>query len=384
MCGLSYYIAYISSLWVETILYGIFVTVFTACLYLSRSRKINPILTSIASLLFLTCTTHLLVQFVRVILSPVVITTTQCIGSNCSSCNVATSQSQVRVDELNRWNALSAVLQTVFVTNQAIADGLLIYRCFIVYQRKYRYIIVPTILVITASVIGYIEANVNVKLYFTRRDAPLDMTTPPPHWFPLSNELNTLTVVWIIVSIITNIFVTALIVARIWIISREVCGALGKKRFCLYQSTVAMIVESGAIYSTTLCVYLVMHLIWPSSFEMIAMGVANQIVGIVPTLIIVRVALGRTIQDPSTSNNVSPPRRNNPTANPPDTGRARAAVVTSRPIFSSRTSGTVETMFTACNSTLGGDDLESQTTAVDKAEVNCLDSGGGEIMMASR
>jgi len=147
-----------------------------------------------------------------------------------------------------------------YIIDNVIADLLLIYRLYVIWNRRKRVVVVPLVILITGCVVlptvqtvfcGYVYATLG---------------------------LNTL--------------VSALMVGRIWWISRAAGKALGSKFSKRRNLAVAVIVESGVIYVIASVVYIVHQ---PIGLALI------QIVGIVPTLLIVQVGLGRETQSVETT-----------------------------------------------------------------------------------
>ncbi|EEB94640.1 hypothetical protein MPER_06512, partial [Moniliophthora perniciosa FA553] len=94
----------------------------------------------------------------------------------------------------------------------------------------------------------------------------------------------------------TNVIVTSLIAGRIWYIGHHATKNLGRQHGVKYSRAVVVIVESGALYSVSLLILLILFAMGNDA-QIILFGCASQIVGIAPTLIIVRVGLGLTSQD---------------------------------------------------------------------------------------
>jgi len=59
------------------------------------------------------------------------------------------------------------------------------------------------------------------------------------------------------ISLATNTIVTFLSAGRIWWVSREIRASLGKDVVKKYNTAIMMIVESGAIFSVSILIYLV-------------------------------------------------------------------------------------------------------------------------------
>ncbi|KDR70235.1 hypothetical protein GALMADRAFT_230217 [Galerina marginata CBS 339.88] len=151
-----------------------------------------------------------------------------------------------------------------FITNNIIADSLLIYRSYIIWSHKKRLIIIPSVLLCCSSVCGYVFAN-------------------PEHFHKRFR-------IYMWMTFGQNVCLTLLIAGRLFWSARRARTILGPEVIRIYNSLCPILVESGAIYSSYLLADLVSH----SNF--LNAG-RHQIVGIVPTLIISRISLGRSVQD---------------------------------------------------------------------------------------
>jgi hypothetical protein len=232
----------ISQLWVGTFFYGIYCVLFCICIYilLHRPRNLgNTVLLVTAIVLFSISTTQTVINIV--------------LGAN-------------DIDGVDvPYDALSLADMTLYVINNVIADGLVIYRCYSVWNHNVYVIIVPMILLVISSVFGW------------------DTQLPLEPFFALS--------------LATNVLVTTLTAGRIWWICRKARSQLRTDVQRRSVSSISIVIESGVIYSVSVLIYLILGAI-PSTvivqdpvIEMLA-----QMVGIVPTLIIVRVGLGVQVQ----------------------------------------------------------------------------------------
>ncbi|KAJ7671203.1 hypothetical protein B0H17DRAFT_195558 [Mycena rosella] len=153
----------------------------------------------------------------------------------------------------------------IYVVNNVVADGLVIYRCYSIWNRNIYVVILPIILLITSSILGW------------------DILLPFDPFFAMS--------------LATNVLVTALTAGRIWWICRKARSYLKTDVQKRAVASISILVESGVIYSASVLAYLILGAIPSASivqepiFEML-----GQIVGIVPTLIIVRVGMGVSVQ----------------------------------------------------------------------------------------
>ncbi|KAF4609974.1 hypothetical protein D9613_010561 [Agrocybe pediades] len=145
-----------------------------------------------------------------------------------------------------------------FITNNIIADSLLIHRFHVYWFRRRRYIVVPCIFLFSSSLCGYLSLFSD---YLPR----LQSLYPIYLWMTLG----------------LNITLTILIAVRfLWSARRarrSIFGSAFLYLICL------MIIESGLIYSA----YLLVHQLTFTNLGL------NQVVAMVPTLIIIRASTRR-------------------------------------------------------------------------------------------
>ncbi|KAJ6616334.1 hypothetical protein B0H10DRAFT_1399638 [Mycena sp. CBHHK59/15] len=232
----------ISHMWVGTLFYGIYLVLFCICIYilLHRPRNLgNTVLLVTAISLFTLSTIQAIFNLI--------------LGT-------------ADIDGIDiPYDQISMANDMIYVANNVLADGLVIYRCYIIWNHNLYVVILPIMLLIVTSIFGW------------------DILLPLPPFFELS--------------LATNVLVTGLTAGRIWWICRQARTYLKTDTQKRYVSSISIIVESGVIYSASVLTYLILGAIPSASVvqnpivEMLA-----QVVGIVPTLIIVRVGLGVSVQ----------------------------------------------------------------------------------------
>ncbi|KAJ7860323.1 hypothetical protein B0H13DRAFT_1901022 [Mycena leptocephala] len=220
----------ISQLWVGTFFYGIYLVLFCICIYilLHRPRDSGNIVLLVTAIALFTLAT---VQ---------------------TAINLILGAADIDGIEVP-YDNLSLADMMIYVVNNVIADALVIYRCYSVWNRNIYVIILPVILLITTS--G------KACTAWVRNDAKFSSA------------------------------------GRIWWICRKARAYLKTDTQRRYVSTIAIVVESGVMYSAAVSTYLILGAIPSASIvQEPVMEMLTQLVGIVPTLIIVRVGLGVSVQ----------------------------------------------------------------------------------------
>ncbi|KAJ7138066.1 hypothetical protein C8R44DRAFT_766767 [Mycena epipterygia] len=232
----------ISHMWVGSFFYGIYLVLFSICMYilLRRPRNIsNTILLATAISLFTLSSIQAIFNII--------------LGS-------------ADIDGIDvPYDNIAMANDMIYVANNVLADGLVIYRCYIIWNHNIYVVILPIMLLIVTSIFGW------------------DILLPLPPFFELS--------------LATNVLVTGLTAGRIWWICRQARTYLKTDMQKRYVSSIAIVVESGVIYSASVLTYLILGAIPSASVaQNPVVEMLGQLVGIVPTLIIVRVGLGLSVQ----------------------------------------------------------------------------------------
>ncbi|KZV95299.1 hypothetical protein EXIGLDRAFT_766312 [Exidia glandulosa HHB12029] len=176
----------------------------------------------------------------------------------------------------------------IYVLNSFMADGLLLWRVWVVWSRSWKVTAAPALMFVGSMIA---EVFTTISLWQLQPNESLFSPTVSK-WF---------TSLWAL-SLATNVTCTALIVAKI---------ARSSHSTRTYTSIIAIIVESGALYTISVALLMTFFLLNANAGQ-IANDVTTQLSVIGPTLIIVvvgrRMAVQRTVPAPiSTSGTSSVP-----------------------------------------------------------------------------
>lgn len=163
---------------------------------------------------------------------------------------------------------------------------ILIYRCWLLWSRNYWIIVFPTL----TSVGGL--ACIAAAIHSLLRINPSSPIAP--------SSLVPLGLAGFILPLCANVFVTALIATRIWLLSphrlhddlRGVYVPQGRGR-----AAIDIVIESGALYLVVQLIFVVLFAIHHPAQGIVSV-IAVQIYGIAPALIFIRVALGMSNTQP--------------------------------------------------------------------------------------
>ncbi|PPQ89304.1 hypothetical protein CVT25_000371 [Psilocybe cyanescens] len=226
---------YIGAVMFETFLYGLYVILFAICAYvlLRRNKNLHWILLTFAVVMFAIASADMIytyyVLFCRVL------------------------KGGLKFDHLKP-------KYLMYVSNNVLADTLLLYRCYVVWEYKKLIIVVC----------GYIFEG-------------------------SSSELFDKAYIYLILTLVLNVILTCLTAGRIWWLARRARLVLGAGLLQRYNATITILIESGLVYS----IYIILNLALRNTkvINTILDAGLIQVVGIMPTLIIVQVGLGRAVHD---------------------------------------------------------------------------------------
>ncbi|KAL5513641.1 hypothetical protein ACEPAH_4040 [Sanghuangporus vaninii] len=249
------------SIFVECILYGFFTFMFAVSVYVllkrrSKTEVVNRPLLVVSVTMFVLATIH--------------------VGSDLQRVLDAFLDSPDATKYLSMVNtALYTVKSTAYATQTLVGDGFMLYRLFLIWGGNRR-VCFPILICFIASIgvaigalQGFARASPNAPVFIT--------------------ELHDWIVSFFSLTLFTNFSCTLLIAARIIWVHRRSSGALvgGTSVF----PAAMIIIESGMIYSACLIILLSLYL--SGSFaQYILLDGVTQVIGIVFSLIIVRVGLG--------------------------------------------------------------------------------------------
>ncbi|KAG8966131.1 hypothetical protein FRC03_012456 [Tulasnella sp. 419] len=166
-----------------------------------------------------------------------------------------------------------AIGSLLYFVNTLLSDSLICWRLYVVWNRSKAVLIVPVLLLITLTVSG----SVIVALTFICRKSGRPCDAVVDRWLRASVAL-TLTV---------NILVTSLICWKIWRIGKDIPAGM-ETSARRYEAVMYALIESGGIYSIGVLIYAIVDAVQLTNVLDIIRYIMPQIVGIVPTLIVIR------------------------------------------------------------------------------------------------
>ncbi|KAF8874479.1 hypothetical protein BD779DRAFT_1790493 [Infundibulicybe gibba] len=243
----------------ECIFYGVYMVLFTLYLVLRRrnNRDVGGLLLTLAQiLLFCLCTVSVLLDI---------------------SVNYFTFVLGVENTNSEKLEFGSMV---IFATIDYLAQMILLYRCWIVWGRRWAVVAVPGFLALVTLGGGFALAVFSNPFLWSNVNPPSLIRRFQPTGVTTSS-----------ISLVVNALTTLLIITKIFITSREVRSALGSDSHQSFRIATAMLIESGLLMFAVQLVYVVIFSVRLEGINIIS-SLVTQIYGITPTLLHIRVAMG--------------------------------------------------------------------------------------------
>ncbi|KAK0204323.1 hypothetical protein DFS33DRAFT_878986 [Desarmillaria ectypa] len=174
------------------------------------------------------------------------------------------------------WSTWSLVENLPWVITPIVADAFLVYRTYVVWMQKYLIIVIPLLL---------FAADVAMGIYFLVGIANSSTTL---------EQLIHVTTAFAAVTLSANIVCTALISFRIWTVHRSI--SVTRQGLYPLSNIIALIVESAAVYTIVLITQIITMSL-ESCVYFVLFDIQSPIIGIVFSMIIIRVSEGQSHVD---------------------------------------------------------------------------------------
>ncbi|KAF8156477.1 hypothetical protein K438DRAFT_1986738 [Mycena galopus ATCC 62051] len=180
------------------------------------------------------------------------------------------------------------VTNAIYVTSNVLADAIFIFRCFAIWNFRWSVIIIPTFFTIAVAALGYSASLSSIVFLFV-------------------GSIGT--------SFFTTVMLMGLSAGRIWWLARKARQVLGKKMISRYYTVCAMILESGALYCAGAMAFIILFVnFWTMDGSYVGDiafstgALLGQLVGIAPTIIAVRVGIGKSVESADSFVEMAQPR----------------------------------------------------------------------------
>ncbi|KIY70508.1 hypothetical protein CYLTODRAFT_419732 [Cylindrobasidium torrendii FP15055 ss-10] len=269
-------VANLASIICEALCYGAFTVLFVAAAWVmlsQRKRKpLNVTLLTTVTVLWILSTTHLVLDGIRLF-------------------SAFLGDQTPEEYYLTLSNPLQVAKTAVYATMTLVGDAFVIYRVYIVWNRNWWIVLMPLFLLAGTGVAGY-----GATYMFTK-------ATPGSPVF--EGSFKSWVTSFIAFTLITNISCTFIIALRIMNIQRGVKRSATQQAAKMpVHSVLTMLLESAAIYSVSVLVFMITY-VCESNSQYIILDMISPIIGITFTFIILRVSLGISSRELVTGGDVS-------------------------------------------------------------------------------
>ncbi|KZT26411.1 hypothetical protein NEOLEDRAFT_1132463 [Neolentinus lepideus HHB14362 ss-1] len=249
----------------EAGLYGIYLVLFIACLYIFRNSgrrytRSNRIIMATIWLMFCISTAH--------------------IGGTIQSLQAGFFGVRPATPEIyfnDKSKPLNLMNKSLYGINIVVGDSLLIYRLHVMYPSQ-RWIVVPPVLTVLATAVSW-----SLMVWEFSRLAPGQTA--------FAESIKKLAPAAFSLSLVTNLMITALIVHRIRQAERRLRKAIHEADVSFYRALLANTIESCILYPMALVITLGLYGTGNNGQDVLT-GPMTQIISITPTLLWMQVRLG--------------------------------------------------------------------------------------------
>ncbi|KAF8881485.1 hypothetical protein BD779DRAFT_1675428 [Infundibulicybe gibba] len=254
--------ALVSEVVLECTFYGVYVVLFILYIVLwRRNKRFGGLLTLAQILLFGLCTLSLFFD----------------IAANYLVAQAILGVPGDRVAALAKLGVGSSVLFTVV---DSLAHVILLYRCWIIWDKRWAVVAIPGFLVLAALGIGFALARLSTP--HTGSDSDSEAYVHICRSMGAARHS---------VSLVVNAFTTSLIMTKIFLTPRVVGSSPIFNSHWPLRVVPAMLIESGFLMFAYQLAFTVLFWIGDPAFNIMG-GPIPQIYGIAPTLLSIRVAMG--------------------------------------------------------------------------------------------
>ncbi|EPQ61214.1 hypothetical protein GLOTRDRAFT_124944 [Gloeophyllum trabeum ATCC 11539] len=194
--------------------------------------------------------------------------------------------------EHNLHDLLYCIYDGIFGINIFLADALVVWRCSVVWNKRWFIIAIPIVALIVEISLGISVLVVQGEHYLLRLHT-LWGATLPDRWTQLGSLLSRLNIAYYVTTFILNAGMTILVSSRIAWVVRKVQKASGHTFGSRYIRAVRILIESGLIYAALLLLAMAFQ---NDTVGDIASVLLVMSTGLVPTLVLTLIALGKSTE----------------------------------------------------------------------------------------
>ncbi|KAJ7579901.1 hypothetical protein C8J56DRAFT_283674 [Mycena floridula] len=251
---------------VESIFYGVYSVLFFHCMHILWKRKSSELEERRPRLIFMTAlfglaTVHMVLMCILAF------------KFNHLELGYFSFSSPIRV-VINSSSAprtavnLAIVIKVMFFISNLFADAIVNCRCYFIWGKRKRIVIIPAFSFFCTIVSFPLQFSSNVVV------------------------ANVGLIVFVCMTFVTNVVGVTLTASRVWWITHRAKEYLPKNAKKRYDTVIAIILESGVLFPVVLISAAITSAAGGTTSSRVFIGLMYQVVGISPTLLLVRVGLG--------------------------------------------------------------------------------------------
>jgi len=250
--------------WLEALVYGFYLCVFCLSIYVNITSAggrttHNQIMFAASMVMFLLASLHLAMNCYRLIRGYV-------------DFGMAPGGPVGYLGVLSTWHHVFK--DTLYATQSILGDTVAVYRCWILWNREYKYLAFPFMLLLTSAVSGYMVCGL-----YTTVDPAATVFDPR-----LTNWITT----FYSIAVAQNILTTGLMALRLWQGEKE--SARYRLGGGVFLPVIRILVESAALYLFVEILLLSLYAVNYNA-QYILLEIVTPIVGITFSTITVRISL---------------------------------------------------------------------------------------------
>ncbi|KAJ4477484.1 hypothetical protein J3R30DRAFT_3703910 [Lentinula aciculospora] len=270
----------------EFIFYGAYTVLFTVYVYLQVQQRGRRRLCQISlAVLYLLATASMILDALAVqeVLVYLIGTLLQ-LGASQETSSISGQASSHFDLEIS----LRVAGMALYVTANFVADALLLYRCYIIWGSK-------KLVVVGLALVSFVNTGFAcVATYFDKYDAG-DMVQSEGQDSARNDPEKNIELAFLVNNLVTHLLLTGLIAGRLWsnFLFPNKTLEVSYRSQGRFEAIVSMLLESCLLYPIALVISIILKT-QQSAIDI--MPILIQIVGIAPTLIMVRADLGINVQ----------------------------------------------------------------------------------------
>ncbi|KAJ7107723.1 hypothetical protein C8R44DRAFT_986879 [Mycena epipterygia] len=278
----------------EVLLYGVYLVLFGFYLHVLYSRKManHRFLTLATVALFILSTVHCALQLASITLN----------NRGLSQEIYADLSSGSDNWDYLLYASVNQAANAVYVMSNVIADSVFAFRCYAVWNFRPKVIIFPLLLIVAVAGLGCANFVLQFQDQAHSTISEVDPSSVSLIIYGGMDDYDTFFFdLSIGLSVLTTFVLMGLTAGRIWSTARSAQQIMGKKMANKSYTACAMILESGALYCAGGIPFFIITMYSTTntgvSYYLGSGAVLGQLVGIAPTIIAVRVGLGRSVEN---------------------------------------------------------------------------------------